>query len=365
MRIKKLLSPLFRFLPFIILIGILIYLGSVNSISEVYIDLISTKMSFVIEEETDELISNISVDSLQLRNSDLKLRLGKIFNILSEKDISTSIKQLHITRNDETVDSQIELSRQNRMVVKNLSVPIFARIDVIKEDSTIRIELLANSNLSEKSKGKIYVGGTFLFTGRNIKISGLNQYSDYDLLSISTHRIYKSVTFVANDKNVTIILYMPSDEVNISKIIKNLYVRNISFVETDHSKRKNKEKSTILSGSIQIAGIDFFGKRFLIKEERLDKNDFLDIADRDEYFISSVSLAEQGFKISISSEEATELEKGKRIRLLRSIFPSMLDFIIAEPSKKTFWTILVFVLTQFTILRKTLKRYFKKDKSDK
>jgi hypothetical protein len=362
---KKFLYPLLRFSPLIILLVILIYLGSVNSVSEVYIDLISTKISFVIEEETDNLISRISADSIQLRNSDLKLRPGKIFNLQNEKNIFSPIKQLHIFRNDQSKDSQIDIVKQNQMAVENLRVPVFTQVDIIKEANTIRIDLLTSSNMSENCKGKIDVDGIFLFSGNNIKSPELDQSLIGEHLSISTHPIYNSVKFEANDNYMITIMWLPPEEVKLSEMVKNLNVSNISFVKTDLSKRKYREESAILSGNIQIAGIGFFGKRFLLKEERLDKRDFLDVNDGDLYFISSVSLVEEGFKISISSEEATELEKGKRIILLRSIFPSMLDFIITEPSKNTLWTILIFVLTQLAVLRKTLSKYFKKDTSYK
>lgn len=366
---KKLLSISFRFSPFIVLFGIMIYLRAINSVSEVYIDLVASKMSFVISEERDELISaDLPVDSLQLRNCNLKLKLGTILDSENQKVMPAS-RDLYIAREDRSDDSEIHLSKQNYlskpnyMLLKNLHVPAFSQVDLIRENETIRIELTHRANSGEKIRGEIDADGKFLFNGRNVKLEGMNQYSKYDVLAISTHSIFKKLIFDADTDNITMILSVSRDEEIISEIFKNLDATNVSLVEIDRTRRKNRETSTVLSGDIQIAGTDFFNKRFLLKEEKLAWNDFIDIADNDQYFISSVSLTENAFKISMSCEEATELKTGKRIRLLRSIFPSLLEFLIAEPSNKTFWTILAFVLTQFSFLPRTLRSYFLKGKS--
>jgi len=354
---KRLLTVLIRFLPVIILFGLLIYLKSINSVSEVYIDLVSTKTSFDIAEQTDELMSSISVDSLQLRNCDLKLKLGKIFDALG-RPVMPARNEFRVTRNDTTVDSEIHLSKLGRMLLRNLRVPRLSKIDIIREHNAMRIEFTRDSTATDNFRGEIDVGRSFRFASRNVKLSGGQQYSDYALLSISPHPILKKLMFEANGAGMTVILYLSPGEAIFSEIIKNLFVKNVSFVEIDDSKRKSNEESTILSGDVQIAGIDFFNKRFLLKEEKLAQSDFLDIADDDEYFISSLSLTENALQLSMFCEQATELEKGKRIRLLRSIFPSLLDFVIAEPTKKTFWTILVFVLAQISLFQKVLKEHW-------
>lgn len=359
---KHTLFFLFRFSFLIALLGVLIYLGSVNRVSEVYIDLVATKISCDVSEEAEDLVYGIQVDSLQLRNCNLKLKLSKIVGAGS-RPVTTESGILEVTKRDSDLDSEVNLSKQGQMLLKQLSIPAFTHVDVVKDSNTIRLELTTDPNATEAYRGKIDAGGGFLFTGRNVELSALDRYLDYDTLSISTHRIVRNLTFEANAAKMTLVLYLSPVKVDIYEIIDNQFISNISFVETDRSRRQHRETSTIKGGNVQIAGVDMFNKRFLLKEETLEENDFLDIDDSDEYFLSSMSVTDEGFRIAISSEAATELEKGKRIRLLRSLLPSMLDFIVAEPSKKTFWGILVFVLAQFTVFRRTLTAYFTKDKT--
>ncbi|RLC21159.1 MAG: hypothetical protein DRI57_03025 [Deltaproteobacteria bacterium] len=363
---KKIPKPIafsLRFLPLAALIGILFYLGSINVASEVYIDLVSAQMSFDIAEHTDELIASVPLDSIQIFNCDLKLKLGKILNnsaVISERG------SLRITGTDQEAYSQISPTGKSHLLFKKLEVPAGAKIEISKGLNYLQIELSASSGNQGKIRGELNTGGEFLFSGRNIQLDENNILSDTDILTISTHRFYKTLFFEANDPGITLILHVsPDNMAEMEDIIKDMFVKNISFVTINQSRRRNRQESSIRSGQIQIASADFFKKRFLLKQEELEDSDFLDIADEDQYFINFVKWEEKGFKISMFGEASTDLKKGRRVRLLRSISPSMLDFIMAEPSNKTLWAILVFILTQFATLRGIVKTQIEKYKSKK
>jgi len=352
---KKILKILKSFLPLIIILCVMIYLGLINRVSEVYLDLQSTTMNFVLAENIDNFISMCPIDSVKIFNCNVKFKYENIgFNV---KKNTFMPKQLNVLKRNEHLSSEIILSNTTEMVLEKLRIPIFSKISIMKENIGFRIEITLPSSNSKDFKGEININDNFLFQGKNVTIESLNNYSDYLTLNVTPHRLFKNIIFESNANSVILLIYSKLENKDDFTILQNLFVNNIGFSKINLSRRKNMEESSIISGNIHIAAIDFFKKRFLFKEKSIVNNDFLECAYNDEYFINFIELKDNSLDISVSCEKASELKMGRRVGLLRSILPSVLEFLMVEPTKKTFWTILIFILTQLSLIKNHLKKF--------
>lgn len=358
------LKNIIRFLPLIIVLVILVYLESINSTSEVYIDLVAEQIRFDTTNQNEnrsstELITGILVDSLQLFNCNMEIGSKEILDH-NGNYVKRGSGIVNITKKYKENSSQLRLIKFKRLYLKSLLVPDNSNISISKEDNLVTLSIMAGENSGKPNNtiyGTIGVGEKFFLSGENIVLSDLSNYSDYESFTIATRKLFPNISFQGNDRIIILQFYFSEKQIEeTSLLLENLLGKNLSFAIIEKAKKKDRVNSTIINGKIQIAGIDFFGKQFLIKEEMLEESDFLHIPSEEEYFVDYIKLDDKGLKISLWNEKANELEKGKRRRLTRSIFPSVLDFIIEEPSKKTVWVIFIFLLTQGSFLWKFFRK---------
>lgn len=358
---KKYFLLLLRLLPILILILILLYLGHSNISSEVYLDVKTKAFTFSNTEDVEALISKLAVDSVQLVDCNLHFRAKQIMD-MKNIDIAAVVR-------DRGIGGDIFIKNNGSMLFKDLSVPKDSDIYLERDGNSIdlRVNLVLDSLGSQPESsihGEIYVGDSFTFTTQNIQIRGLEEQNiEHIPVEVLTSRRSRNITFESRHSAKIKLFINKKIMKDFDDILRDKFINNISFIITDETKRKNKEMSTVLAADVEIAGTDFFGKQFLLKKHRVEKSDFLLIPNSDEYYVDGVYLDKAEFLVEISCEEAHDLRTGRRVRLLYSVFPSFLDFIMAEPSKKTIWTILLFIITQTTALRGFLKKQLEKIKS--
>ena len=337
---KKIIT--YCFIPTLALLIILIYLGFVNKTSDVDIELTADRIQFDIHIDnsfTTNLFSNISLDSLDLSNCTLIMEPKDVREKLSGLAIKTKYFS-KIIRKPKEENSQLSIDKFRKLKLKKLCLSNASHVGLTKDKKllTVRVEDRSNSPTSA-IYGDINVGERFSFSGRNIELNGGKKYPDKTEFDVFTKNLKQEITFVKHDKSITL-------QLDFHVLLENVIASNISFSALEEARKNNRKRSTIKSGNIQITRVDLFKKLFLIKEDNLKEFEFLDIPDDELYFIEYIVLCEDGLKISLFKEDAHELRKGKQVRLLRSIFPSVLDFIIQEPSKKTIWVIFIFVVSQ-------------------
>ncbi|UCD38365.1 MAG: hypothetical protein JSW54_02480 [Fidelibacterota bacterium] len=347
-----------RFLPILLLILILGFLGSINSRSEVYIDLSTDRMRFKAgvqspDQPSIELMTGVLLDSLQLFNCSLELFAQDVQDSHG-RSLKGASPFVEISRTTGKERSQIILSKIESLHLKSLFIPQNATVRLSKDDDYITVTIEVDDFTPSASRslyGTIGVGGRFFLSGRNILLGGAGALEDYELITITTKERRHNIGFYANDEKMVLQLCIPASRMeNSVPLIERLSADSISFATIEESRRRDRVISGIKGGKIQIAGIDFFGRLFLIKEVMLEQTDFLRIPAVEEYCIDHVEYDKEGLEVSLWNDSANELEKGKRSQLARSVFPSILEFVVAEPSKKTVWVIFVFLFTQGAVI---------------
>jgi hypothetical protein len=353
-----------RLIPVLVLLVMLFYLGSVNSTCEVYIDLVSNRFRFqvarsIYSTRLVELMTNLPVNGVQLVNCNLEVYPTE----LQKEEGSVRRDGLGMTkvgRRAKEVSSQIIIERSKNLLFRSLSVPAGSHIAITNAESVITLSISQAGNAASQGAaihGKIGVGDGFILSGKNIQFSDLDNYHDYELVEVATHKRRPNVAFWGDGEEVVLQFFLTeSHGERWDTMIENVVASNIAFTIIEKAERRDRNRSGVKSGTIQIGGVDLFRKRFLIKEQAVSELEFVDIPDNEEYLIDFVRVNNEGLVISLFSERARDIKMGKRNRLVRSIFPSMLDFIVAEPSKKTVWAIFIFVVTQALFLSKFFRQ---------
>ncbi len=359
-KIRKYFLLLFRLSPVLLLILILLYLGRSNISSEVYLDVETKTLTFSNAEDVESLITRLTVDSILFIDCDLHFRAKQVLDFTNE-DIS-------LIAGDNGISRQILVKNKGSILFKDLALTENSKIYLEAGDSYIDIQFKPPLDSTSREinyfvSGEIHVGDSFTFMGQNVQFQQLTaQNIDLKPIEVIPSRRSRNITY-RSSQDAKIRLYLSKEIMkSYEYIMGDKFVNNISFITSDETKRKNKERSTILSADVEIAGTDFFGKQFLLKKHKVEENEFLLIPRKNEYYIDGLSLHDSIFRLEISCEDANDLQTGRRYNLLYSIFPSLLDFIVAEPSKKTIWTILVFVTTQVMALSGIVKKQFGKIK---
>lgn len=356
------LKPLKIFLvaPLLILFIILVYLGFVNSTSEVYIDLLSKQFRFnVASEKLIKFNIGLPITALQLFNCSLDT-YPKELTVKNKTIQIQKVGMTKISKSDEELSSQIKIEKENNCYLRSLNVPAGTKISITKESNVLTLSISQPTITSDQSSeifGIIGVGDSFMLSGRNIHLTSLETYSDYEQLQITTQKRYPNIAFISENKEIVLQLTLPeSDPDGLATLLENFPARNIAFTIIERARMSDRVRSGIKSGAIQFAGINIFRKRFMIKEQIINESEFVDIPNEEVYFVDFIKLNNKGLKISLFSDAAQDIRTGKRSRLVRSISPSMLDVIISEPSKNTVWAIFIFLVTQAAFFSKLFRR---------
>lgn len=322
------------------LVGFLIYLSLKNYKSEVFIDFKASKIKFVAREGSQnelltnlEFFSNVVVDSVQLSNSNLLFKPAVA-------DGPSPSRQLSTERMD------VVISGQKPFIFKDFNVPKDAEVTLSRGDNYILIEVYADESNMDIVSGMISLGenDSFILSGQDMKFAEPTQESlDQRRIVYNSSKIYRNIRFSSKRKFAARLFTTNNND---DVLLKNLQVNKVETIDIDRSDQTFQKESTLQSGNIEISGISFSKKKFLLEEYILESGDFLRINDKDNYFIKEMLIAEDGFKTTIEGLEVKGLEAGRTINSINSISPSKLDFLIAEPYKNTLWKVIAFIIAQ-------------------
>lgn len=350
MTVRNAASIVGRLLPGLLILPVLFVLGHVNKTAEVYLDLSTTAIAFTTSDETRDAALRIRADSIQLYDAELRTR-NAVVTAFDDRSPQT-VTPFVVGRRDVGRDSHISLHSTGGVVISALTIPVGARIAVAAyQNNTVELRIEVDSQAPIELGGVITVGDVVSLAGRNIQIGELGFPPDYQAVDVALGRLSRSVAFTPLDTSFVLTIYASTEPESVH-LFEDMFVSQLTFMTLDLTKRVHRERSEILKGTVQIAGTDLFGKRFFLHEEAIDSAAFVIIpADADRYYVSTVNHTGDALWASLSSDAATEVAVGKRLALTRSVTPSVLDVMVQEPSKRTLWTVLTFLVTQLALLR--------------
>ncbi len=210
------LKALWHFLPLLILIIVVVYLGFINSTAEVYLDLETDLVHFKVPMQnqnsaTTELMAGVLLDSLQFFNCDLEMELGEIRDAAGHK-LEGAVGSASIMKKNNGVESQVILNKYERIYLKSLSVGGAQVVSLALEKQILTLTIDIPDTVASVGAalfGEIGVGKQFSLSGRNIKIDRLNTYYDYEPITIATDEWSPYVSFRANSNRVTLQMFLP------------------------------------------------------------------------------------------------------------------------------------------------------------
>lgn len=354
-RIKNLLTWL---MFFFVLLAILFYLQSLNTTAQVNMKLVADHLRFNIKNSNSSLTHSevlggiVFINKLSLSDCKMEIINPEKISRSTGHTFKPSAGVLRIIPKVAEEESQSNLTNMTGLQLKSLHVPDNAGIRITKKDNFIIMSITGNETAGSPASvvyGKVWVGNEFSLSGRNIQAPGFDNYSDDDTITISTGELYSNITF--QGANIDIVLQMKPGESQVEEpgdFLENFAMNNIDFTVID----QGRDRSTIKRGQIDILSSDLFGKYFHIDRASLEEADLLQIPGNERYSVNDIKAVNDGLQVTMLNRHAREIKVGRGGLPPTSIFPTVLDVVVKEPSNKSVWTAFIFIITYIVFFRK-------------
>jgi len=353
---------IYYYLPIIGIFILFIYLWVLNSNPETYLEITSNHLRFQYLGNSDNILRGLKVDGFRFENGVISLKKIQIVSshdsgYYKEAKITSPLTppKINIEFNEPVTVTELKIQDSTVVTLKFLG----EFVEFYFENTTKGL-VKATINLPIENM-PFFIEGEKLFLD---KTPLSTEFSTYKLTS-KDKIIY---LYSEGVENVNMIMRLDSFK-KIFPLLERCSINELSFSSEDKMIYDIDHpffhyESGIIKGNILLTGIDFFQKRFLLKETPLQKSDFISLNPGDRYELTKFDLTKDGFLIHAFTESARKIEAGKRPRLMRSILPSKLEQITEMPSNQKIWAGLVFIVSQILFLRDSINKYIIKKTKD-
>jgi hypothetical protein len=348
--------------PGALFLMILVVLHIRNATTEVYIDVVSSKFGFDVIGPADasgavDLVSNLPVVSLQVTGASV---------IFAPTTVATASGALAWPRRREAtvkpldpgLPARVRFDRASSLQLRSLTVPAGSRVVLSREEDVVHLTVTPPEGADvQLPYGRLGLSDTLTISGQNVSIEGLQTPIDREVLAVTIDPRSRAAAFAGEGGALGLQLALGDDaDERWGAMLGNLNAQRVRFQVVDRALTGvDRVRSGIVRGDVLIGGVDLLDRRFLLRTVELDQAEVLQLGTEDIYFVDAVELSDADLGVSLFSESASEIGTGKRSRFVRSVAPSVLDVIVAEPSKKTVWAALLFLLAQYGAIRKVLE----------
>lgn len=336
-------------LLFSLLLFVIIQLGRSNYTSCVQIKANVKKIAFRLKTDAT-LFEGWQFTEIQLGNASLSFNAENL-------SIAGSIRKKY---GAEPIELQPKWSDGQNWITTTSRYQLYYGGIALKANSTVKLEI-------EKNRILISVTSPYAFD------STLSNFSANEVLTIQSHGSHLVGSNVSMDdedsalfkldgfKDIYVVhpreffvqLGFDSSSIQKSDFANQQFdIDSIRFDEPDPIRPDGPFRTSFISkASVQIGNNDIFRKPFLISEYKIEDGEFMMLENRNTYNLKIGGIEKNLFLIDLFSDAATDVRVGERFKFLRSAFPSILEFIIAEPGKKVIWSIVVFLVGGYFAFR--------------